>query len=46
MRDIKLIAIDIDGTLVNSKKEITPLVKETILKAKKLGKQIVKFALS
>lgn len=41
MRDIKLIAIDIDGTLVNSKKEITPLVKETILKAKKLGKQIV-----
>lgn len=41
MKDIKLIAIDIDGTLVNSKKKITPRVKEAILTAKKQGKQIV-----
>ena len=27
--DIKLIAIDIDGTLVNSKGQLTPKVKET-----------------
>lgn len=38
---IKLIAIDIDGTLVNAKKKITPAVKETILKAKEQGKKIV-----
>lgn len=41
MKNIKLIAIDIDGTLVNSKKEITPAVKEAILSAKKQGKKIV-----
>ena len=41
MKEIKLIAIDIDGTLVNSKKEITPLVKEAIQKAKENGKKIV-----
>lgn len=29
MEEIKLIAIDIDGTLVNSKKEITPAVKKS-----------------
>lgn len=41
MKEIKLIAIDIDGTLVNSKKEITPLVKEALQKAKENGKKIV-----
>ena len=41
MEEIKLIAIDIDGTLVNSKKEITPAVKKAILTAQKQGKQIV-----
>lgn len=41
MNEIKLIAIDIDGTLVNSKKEITPAVKEAVLTAKKQDKQIV-----
>lgn len=41
MEDIKLIAIDIDGTLVNSKKEITPVVKEAILRAQQAGMQIV-----
>ena len=34
MSKIKLIAIDIDGTLVNSKKEITPAVKEAVLAAR------------
>lgn len=41
MKKIDLIAIDIDGTLVNSKKEITPAVKKAVLNAKKQGKQIV-----
>ena len=35
--DIKLIAIDIDGTLVNSKKELTAGVKAAIEKAKAQG---------
>lgn len=41
MTKIKLIAIDIDGTLVNSKKQITPRVKKAILAAKKQGIKIV-----
>lgn len=41
MKKIKLIAIDIDGTLVNSKKEITHRVKEVIQRAQSLGKKIV-----
>ena len=41
MAEIKLIAIDIDGTLVNSKKEITPAVKAAIEKAKLQNKKIV-----
>lgn len=41
MNKIKLIAIDIDGTLVNSQKEITPAVKKTILDARERGVQIV-----
>ena len=38
---IKLIAVDIDGTLVNSKKEITPEVFYAIQDAKKAGVKIV-----
>ena len=34
---IKLVAIDIDGTLLNSKKEITPSVFEAIQDAKAAG---------
>ena len=30
---IKVIIMDIDGTLVNDEKVITPLTKETLLKA-------------
>lgn len=39
--DIKLIAIDIDGTLVDSNKNIRPRVKETIKQAQEAGKKIV-----
>lgn len=38
---IKLIAIDIDGTLLNSKNEITPRVFETIQKAEEKGIKVV-----
>lgn len=41
MTEIKLIAIDIDGTLVNSQKKITPEVKKAIKTAQKMGKRIV-----
>lgn len=41
MRDIRLIAIDIDGTLVNSQKEITPVVKKAVRDAKNQGIQII-----
>ncbi len=38
---IKLIAVDIDGTLVNSKKEITPEVFSAIQDAKRAGVKVV-----
>ena len=38
---IKLVAIDIDGTLVNNNREITPEVFEAIQKAKDAGVKIV-----
>ncbi|MDR0691021.1 MAG: sugar-phosphatase [Streptococcaceae bacterium] len=38
---IKLVAIDIDGTLITDKGEITPKVYEAIQKAKKQGVKIV-----
>ena len=38
---IKLIAVDIDGTLVNSKKEITPEVFAAIQDAKQAGVKVV-----
>ena len=31
---IKAIVLDIDGTLTNDKKEITPMTKEALLKAR------------
>lgn len=39
--DYKLIALDIDGTLTNSKKEITPRTRYALLEAQNLGKKIV-----
>ena len=38
---IKAILLDIDGTLTNSKKEITPLTKEVLLKAQAKGIRLV-----
>lgn len=38
---IKLVAIDIDGTLLNSKRELTDVVKTTIKKATEQGIKIV-----
>ena len=38
---IKLIAVDIDGTLVNSQKEITPKVFSAIQDAKEAGVKVV-----
>lgn len=39
--DIKLIAIDMDGTLLYSRNEITPRVKESVLAAAQKGVKIV-----
>jgi len=41
MGKIKMIAIDIDGTLVNSEKQVTPRVKAAISKAKEQGIKVV-----
>ena len=38
---IKVILLDIDGTLTNSKKEITPKTKEALLKVQESGVQLV-----
>ncbi|EKT56353.1 sugar-phosphatase [Providencia sneebia] len=38
---IKLVAIDLDGTLLNAQHQITPAVKEAIIQAKNRGVQIV-----
>jgi hypothetical protein len=37
----KLIALDIDGTLTNSKKEITPATRYALLEAQNRGKKII-----
>lgn len=41
MCKIKMIAIDVDGTLLNSKKELTKKVKDTILRAQSAGIKVV-----
>ena len=33
----KLLVLDLDGTLTNSKKEITPFTRETLLQAQEKG---------
>lgn len=38
---IKLVAVDIDGTLLTSKKELTPEVKESVAAAKAAGVKVV-----
>ena len=39
--DYKIIALDIDGTLTNSQKEITPRTRFAIIDAQKMGKKVV-----
>lgn len=39
--EYKLIALDIDGTLTNSKKEITPRTRHALLDAQNQGKKII-----
>ena len=39
--DYKLIALDIDGTLTNSQKEITPRTRYALMEAQKQGKKII-----
>ena len=37
----EIIALDIDGTLTNSKKEITERTKQTLIEAQKFGKKVI-----
>lgn len=39
--DYKLIALDIDGTLTNSRKEITPRTRYALLEAQRRGKKLI-----
>ena len=39
--DYKLIALDIDGTLTNSRKEITPRTRYALLEAQAQGKKLI-----
>lgn len=39
--DYKLIALDIDGTLTNSKKEITPRTRYALIEAQRQGKKVI-----
>ena len=37
----ELIVLDLDGTLTNSKKEITPPTREALIEIQKAGKKVV-----
>lgn len=37
----KLLVLDLDGTLTNSKKEITPYTRDTLIKAQEQGLHLV-----
>ena len=41
MSEYKMIVLDLDGTLTNRNKEITPKTKETLMKAQEQGKIVV-----
>ena len=41
MTDYKLIVLDLDGTLTNSKKEITPATRNALLQVQELGIKVV-----
>ena len=38
--DIKLVCLDVDGTLLNSQAELTPAVEEAIQAARQAGVQV------
>ena len=42
MSEYKMIVLDLDGTLTNQNKEITPKTKETLMKAQEQGKIVVR----
>ena len=39
--DYQIIVLDLDGTLTNKDKIITPKTKEALMKAQKMGKKVV-----
>ena len=41
MSEYKMIVLDLDGTLTNRNKEITPKTKETLMKAQEQGTIVV-----
>ncbi len=41
MGNYEIIALDLDGTLTNNKKEITPVVKDALYKLRDAGKKII-----
>ena len=41
MSEYKMIVLDLDGTLTNQNKEITPKTKETLMRAQEQGKIVV-----
>ena len=41
MRDYRLIALDLDGTLTNAQKVITPKTKEALMKAQNAGVRVI-----
>ena len=41
MMDYQILALDLDGTLTNSKKEITPQTKEALIRIQENGIKVV-----
>lgn len=41
MKDYRMIVLDLDGTLTNSKKQITPHTRETLIRAQQMGVKVV-----
>ncbi|HJF93171.1 MAG TPA: HAD hydrolase family protein, partial [Lachnoclostridium phocaeense] len=39
--DYQVLVLDLDGTLTNSKKEITPATLEALIDIQKMGKKVV-----
>ena len=41
MKEIKYIALDLDGTLTNSEKKITPLTRDALIKCQEKGIKLI-----